>query len=210
MPSAAFREHLDTLAQAGFATRSVGSVRSGSFLSSDVGVSFDDGYSSAARAADEIAARGWSATLFIVPAWVGSRTGFVAWADVLELAGAGIEIGAHGSDHSSLCGGSLDRMVHDLRWAREAIEQRIGAEVAGLAYPFGLGPATARAAARAAGFAYACTTEPGRNSAASDPYRLRRNEVLGTDTGLQLLAKLGGSDDWMRPVRRLENALRCR
>lgn len=206
-----FRRHLDALAGAGLVGRTVGALAQEGFPTGTVAISFDDGYGSAAHAVSEIVERGWSATLFVVPDWIGARPGIASWPEVQELAARGIEIGAHGFDHASLCGREIEGLTEELRRARVAIEQRIGGEVRGLAYPFGLAPASARSAARVAGFAYACTTEPGRNRAGADPFRMRRNEVLGTDSaGRDVLAKLAGSDDWMLPVRRLENLLRCR
>lgn len=208
---AVFRRQLDELARAGLGGRSVGGLVSEGFPVGAVALSFDDGYRSAADASAEVIGRGWSATLFVVPDWIGSRADIVTWPTLAELSARGIEIGAHGADHASLCGRTVDVLTAELRRARETIEQRLGTAVRGLAYPFGLAPAAARTAARGAGFEYACTTEPGSNRAGGDPFRLRRNEILGTDTRRRdLYVKLGGGDDWMLPVRRLENMLRCR
>jgi peptidoglycan/xylan/chitin deacetylase (PgdA/CDA1 family) len=211
VPPGLFERQLDEIEGAGLSVRTVAALVSAGFPAGALALSFDDGYRSAADAAERVLSRGWAATLFVVPDWTGVRPGVVGWADLARLAAGGIEIGAHGFDHSAPCGKGVDALTEELRRARETIEQRIGLEVRGLAYPFGLAPAAARTAARRAAFTYACTTEPGANRAGADQLRLRRNEVLGTDVGPRdLLAKLGGSDDWMLPVRRLENMLRCR
>jgi peptidoglycan/xylan/chitin deacetylase (PgdA/CDA1 family) len=211
VPPDLFRRQLEDIGGAGLSVRTVGALVSAGFPAGALALSFDDGYRSAAAAAERVLSRGWTATLFVVPEWIDVRPGIVGWADLARLSAAGIEVGAHGFDHSAPCGKRVDVLTEELRRARETIEQRIAREVRGLAYPFGLAPAAVRTAAHGAGFTYACTTEPGANRAGADRLRLRRNEVLGTDAGPgDLLAKLGGSDDWMLPVRRLENMLRCR
>jgi len=206
-----FRAQLDWLARAGQRTVSVAELRRVGPEPGAVALSFDDGYESVGPACREVLARGWSATLFVVPGWIDSgRSGLLSWSDIADLARAGIEVGSHGLDHAPLCDRDARRMALALSAARERIRDRIGAEVDGLAFPHGLAPARARLAASLAGSRYACTTVPGRNGPAVDPFGLRRNEVLGTDDReALLLAKVGGSDDWMGPVRTVENTLRC-
>lgn len=210
VPPALFESQLEWLAAAGLSCRSVGRWRDHDGPS--IGLSFDDGRQSATWAIQRLLARGWSCTLFVVPAWV-DRGGadVLSWAALSDVAASGMEIGAHGWAHERLCGGDVDAMTELLVRARGSIEDRIGLTVHGLAYPEGLGPRAAREAARRAGFSYACTTEPGRNGTHQDPLALRRNEVLaGDDHARVFLGKLAGSDDWMRPIRHLENRLRCR
>jgi peptidoglycan/xylan/chitin deacetylase (PgdA/CDA1 family) len=176
-----------------------------------VAISFDDGHRSSVDACEMLLARGWSATLFVVPAWIDAgRDDMVRWRDLARLRAAGIEIAAHGFAHDAPCGRDSDALEVDFCAARDRIEQGIGDAALGLAYPFGLAPRAARMAARRAGFGYACTSEPGRNENSLDRFRLRRNEILATDDRpRKIRAKLAGSDDWMRPLRRLENWLSC-
>ena len=206
-----FSEHLRWLRELGLRGGSVASVREERAPASLVALSFDDGYASAGRACSELLGAGWSATLYVCPAWVEERRpALLAWKDVRELSAAGVEIGAHGLAHERLCGPNVVRLTTLLTEARQRIEQAIGLAVRGLAYPEGLASVAARRAARAAGYAYACSTIPGRNDARTDRYRLRRNEVHDTDDRRLLIGKLAGADDWMAPVRTLENGWRCR
>jgi len=208
---ARFREHVHWLRERGLRGASVASMRAEGAPASVVGLSFDDGYASAGRACSEIIAMGWSATLYVCPAWVEERRpGLLTWDDLRELSAAGMEIGAHGLAHERLCGADLARLTALLVEARERIVQALGKEVTGLAYPEGLASATARGAAQGAGYRYACSTIPASNDERADPYWLGRNEVHDTDGRRLLIGRLAGADDWMRPVRSLENARRCR
>ena len=210
VPPALFELQLEWIAAAGLSCRSVDRWRADGGRS--VGISFDDGCPSAAWAAQRLIVRGWSCTLFVVPAWADrGRSDVLSWSALADLAAAGMEIGAHGWAHERLCGRDVSGMTDLLVRARTRIEDRLGLTVRGLAYPEGLASRAAREAARCAGFTYACTTEPGRNAAHEDPLALRRNEVLASDDRARaFLGKLAGSDDWMRPIRHFENELRCR
>lgn len=202
---------LEWLREAGLACGSVAQVLDAGFPAGLVGLTLDDGYLSARLGCAAALERGWCATLFVVPAWIDERRPEVlGWDELGELASAGIEIAAHGLAHERLCGPDVAAMTDGLRRARARIEDRLGRPVRGLAYPYGLAGASARAAARAAGYAYACLSEPGSNGARRDPLALRRNEILGTDDRPRLLlGKLGGSDDWMGPLRAFENGRQC-
>lgn len=207
-----FQAQLEWLARTGLAGAPLRSCVERGFPRGITGVSFDDGYASTAWACEAVLARGWSATVFVVPAWIdAARHDVLGWHDLARLAAAGIEIASHGLAHERMCGRAFPSMTSELAASRARIEDRLGVSVVGLAYPYGLAPRPAREAARLAGFAYACTSVPGRNSGGTDRLALRRNEILATDaTPTLFLGKLGGTDDWMAPLRRLENWWRCR
>ena len=208
VPPSLFREHLGWIAEAGLRVTTVAACRDAGFPEGQVALSFDDGDATVLTAWSDLARVGWSATLFIVPEWVG-REGFLSWADLRALVKAGAEIGAHGLSHEALTGADPDAMATELLLARRRLHDGLGTDASGLAYPFGIAPARARLAAFRARFAYAATTEPGRNTPGTDAHRLRRNEIVGADDSRErLLGKLRGSDDWMRPIRRLEGRLR--
>ena len=211
VPPTLFVRHLDWIASLGLRVVSVAQLIAAGSQRDLVAVSLDDGYSSAHAAAAALLARGWSGTLFVVPGWIDQRReGFLGWPELAQLVTAGIEVGAHGLTHEDPCRRSEAALSIDFAAARERIQDRLSRPVPGLAYPFGLAPRAAVAAARASGFAYACGSEPGANLARGDPYRLRRNEVMATDDRLgHLRGKLSGSDDWFRPLRIIENRIRC-
>ncbi len=208
VPPGLFREHLRWLAEVGLRGTSVGESRDAGFPEGMVAFSFDDGDATVLTAWSDLAPVGWSATLFIVPEWIG-RQGFLTWADLRELAKAGAEIGAHGLRHEALTAADPTAMEADLLAARARLAEGLGTDASGLAYPFGIAPERARLAARRARFAYAVTSEPGRNTRRTDAHRLLRNEIVGADDSRRrFIGKLRGSDDWMRPIRRLEGRVR--
>ncbi len=204
----AFEAHLEALAVGGLRSLTVTELRANGFPQGQVAISFDDGDVSCLAAWERLRARGWGATFFVVPEWLG-RPGTLSWADVRALAGAGAEIGSHGLRHEALEHHDQRVLTGTLAASRARLEDVLGRPVPGIAYPFGIAPRRARLAAHRAGFAYACGSDPGSNDPHTDPFALRRNEVYATDARPGLLAgKLRGADDWMRPVRGLEGRFR--
>lgn len=98
-------------------------------------------------------------------------------ADVRALAAAGHEIGSHGVDHEIFVHVDERTLERELAESRATLERWTGRPVAGLAYPNGDCDARVVAAARAAGYAYACATAHGRNEPGCDPLCLARIDV---------------------------------
>lgn len=210
LPWELFSAQLDWLGGLGLGGRSVLSEVTTGFPAGTVGISIDDGRTSSARASEAILGRGWTLTLFVVPRWVDAeRAGHLRWPDLRRLADAGVEIGAHGLGHESLCALAQRDQERLLLESRRMIEDRIGRPVAGLAYPFGSRTRSTIQATARAGYLYGCGVLPGVNDG-SRAYDLRRNEIVRTDrTPLVFRGKLAGADDWMRPIRAIEMAIQC-
>lgn len=120
-----------------------------------VAITFDDGYADNHEyALPLLARRGLTATFFLTAGLIEKdpdviartrmlrRSGYedirpLDWEDVKAMHAAGMEIGAHTWSHPNLA--SLDRQAtrDELRSSKDVIEQRVGAPVRGLAYPFG-------------------------------------------------------------------------
>lgn len=211
VPPRLFRSHREWVASRGLRFTSVDGMLGAGSPPGLVGLSFDDGDRSVIDVCAELAAAGHAATVFVVPDWVeASRATVCSWSDLARLARLGIEIAAHDLAHERPCGVAVDVLTERYGAARRQIEERLGIAVRGLAYPYGLAPGRARTAAARSGYSYAVTSEPGRNDQRTDPFRLRRNEMQGTDTTeSSVIGKLAGTDDWMRPLRALENRIAC-
>jgi peptidoglycan/xylan/chitin deacetylase (PgdA/CDA1 family) len=97
-----------------------------------------------------------------------------------------IEVGAHTVTHPDLRELSDAAQFDELQSSKHQLEDRLGRPVRGLAYPYGGVGAGSVAAARSAGFAYACTTEEG---------------VVDADTNALLVPRLH-VEDW--PADELE------
>ncbi len=100
-----------------------------------------------------------------------------------------ITIGAHTRTHPHLARISPERQQDELSGSKTDLEARLGQPVSIVAYPHGSYNATTTTAARAAGFAFAFTTEPRVVPHKLDPLRIPRINVEDQD-GDQFAAAL--------------------
>nr|WP_282452861.1 polysaccharide deacetylase family protein [Lysobacter sp. CAU 1642] len=176
--AARFAEHLDALAATG---RHVGSARDGLAAGEAEGVwlTFDDGDLSNHQAAFPLLAeRRLRADFFVNPARVGTR-GFCSWAQLREMADAGMSIQSHGMDHRYFTHLSPEALVEDLRRSRLAIEDALGRPVSLLAPPGGRCPPGLDRLARSCGYAAVLGSAPGT---------LQRGQVRGIAPRVAVLA----------------------
>jgi peptidoglycan/xylan/chitin deacetylase (PgdA/CDA1 family) len=168
MPNA-FADQLAYLHDAGWTTISAGALSA--ILADDAAVlpertvvlSFDDGYENFySRAMPLLAKYRFTATVFMTSGWVkevapegpGNQL-MLSWAQLSDLARAGIEIGAHSTTHPELDQLSSEHLHHELFDSKKQLEDHLGMEVPGLAYPFGYSNAAVRELAREAGYTFA-------------------------------------------------------
>jgi peptidoglycan/xylan/chitin deacetylase (PgdA/CDA1 family) len=95
-------------------------------------------------------------------------------------------------------------LARELTDSRAALEDALGEPVTGFAYPYGAWDARCAAAVKAAGYAYALTTDTGWALRDGDPYRIRRLAVFNDDTAraVKRKAELGRMDVGYRPMLR--------
>jgi peptidoglycan/xylan/chitin deacetylase (PgdA/CDA1 family) len=92
-----------------------------------------------------------------------------------------VTIGAHTVTHpvlSAVGAAACRREITVSKWACEAL---VGVPIAAFAYPYGDFDAQAREAVKAAGFKFACSTQPGPAGAASDTFALPRIHISNMD-----------------------------
>jgi len=126
-------------------------------------LSFDDGYESFyTRAMPLLARYGFTATLFMTSGWVKEARPpgpgippMLSWAQLSDVARAGIEIGAHSITHPELDQLTEQRLHDELFDSKKELEDKLGMEVPGLAYPFGYLSPAVREKALKAGYTYA-------------------------------------------------------
>jgi peptidoglycan/xylan/chitin deacetylase (PgdA/CDA1 family) len=125
-------------------------------------VTFDDGHASNHHVGlPALLAAGASADFFVNPVQVGTP-GFATWAELREMADAGMSIQSHGLDHGHyLTELSPARLREELRRAREEIEQHVGQPVTLLAPAGGRAPAGLEAVAREVGYTHVLNSVPG-------------------------------------------------
>jgi hypothetical protein len=171
--------------------------------------SWDDGHPSDLRLADLLMRHGLRGTFFVPGRNVEGRATMTA-PDIARLAKLGFEIAAHTADHVRL--DSLDeaQAARQIGDGKKFLEDAIGAQVRGFAYPGGWPGRHGRALA-AKRFDYARTTRMFRLDAGTDPFAvpttmqffphgpapLLRNLLRGGDLGTRLgpaLRRIGTGD----------------
>jgi peptidoglycan/xylan/chitin deacetylase (PgdA/CDA1 family) len=195
VPPAVFARHLDHLAALG-----VRGVALRDLLDEPGGaekravLTFDDGYEAIRTGAlPLLKAHGFSATVFAVSGrlggtndWDGERPGdALLSADSLrELHAAGIEIGSHGATHRALTSLADAELSAEIGGSRAELEAIVSAPVDSFCYPYGAFDDRAVEAVRLAGYRAATVIRGGIPPDLSDPLRLPRVAVRGTDTFL--------------------------
>jgi peptidoglycan/xylan/chitin deacetylase (PgdA/CDA1 family) len=173
-------------------------------------LTFDDGFLDAVEAARRHPAH--HPQIFVPTAAVGRSLEWAPddaladWQDLRSAARAGIAVGSHGRHHRPLAGLEAAALGEEVAGSLEDLRAQLDRVLPVLAYPNGRHDHAARAAALAAGYQAAFTTEVGRNGAGTDVLCLRRISVKAWDTPLAMVWKVltgeplpGG---WERRLRR--------
>jgi peptidoglycan/xylan/chitin deacetylase (PgdA/CDA1 family) len=173
-------------------------------------LTFDDGFLDAVEAARRHPAH--HPQIFVPTAAVGRSLEWAPddaladWQDLRSAARAGIAVGSHGRHHRPLAGLEAAALGEEVAGSLEDLRVQLDRVLPVLAYPNGRHDHAARAAALAAGYQAAFTTEVGRNGAGTDVLCLRRISVKAWDTPLAMAWKVltgeplpGG---WERRLRR--------
>lgn len=189
-----------------------------------VALTFDDAYRNFAKHALPVLTRHrLPATVFVVTGRVGafndwSQKGYAGiprlelmdWAELAEVAAAGVELGGHSVTHPDLAAVPPERAREELRRCREEIAERIGRPPRSLAYPYGSSSPDVRRVT-AEFYEVACGTELRYVRPDDDPFDLPRLDVYY----LQDLARFeravtGRAAAWLafrRALRRLRRIL---
>ncbi len=116
------------------------------------------------------------ATLY-APSRLLGKPGYMTRAQLLEMAAAGIRIGAHSRTHADLPACSPSELESEVRGSKADLEDLLGQPVTSFAYPTGLLNDEVVAAVAAAGFALAVTSRPGWWRPTAHPLRIPRSFV---------------------------------
>jgi peptidoglycan/xylan/chitin deacetylase (PgdA/CDA1 family) len=102
---------------------------------------------------------------------------FMTWAQVREMAAAGIDFGSHGANHRILRGLTREHVLEEVVNSKAAIEEALGTGIVACSYPNGDHDAVVREAVAACGFDLGFTTEHGKVSVGDDRFHVRRINV---------------------------------
>lgn len=126
---------------------------------------------------------------------LGDHTCFCNWAQLREMAAAGMEIGSHTHRHIILAQSSADIAKKELRISKALIEQHLQQACEHFCYVNGGYPQDGNERTDElvcqAGYLSACYMRGGANSKATTPYHLRRHAV-GLQTSPQQLEEILG------------------
>jgi peptidoglycan/xylan/chitin deacetylase (PgdA/CDA1 family) len=191
VPPDAFAAQLAHLQAGGYTTVTMSALAAalagrGELPGRPVVLTFDDGFADFHETALPLLQRyGFTATVFVTTGWVEDAgpavrprpARMLSWQQVLEVAAAGVEIGAHSHTHPELDQLRAPQLERELRDSKTLLEDRLGAPVPALAYPFGYSNARVRQAARAAGYQHACAVGNAIAGPAGDPFTVPRLTV---------------------------------
>jgi peptidoglycan/xylan/chitin deacetylase (PgdA/CDA1 family) len=185
----------------------VGRLAAGTAPRRAVVVTFDDAWAdNHANALSPLVEHRVPATLF-VPSRLLDTPGRLTRQQLLEMAAAGIRVGAHSRTHVDLTACSDAQLEWEVRGSREDLEDLLGATCTRFAYPNGLVDGRVHAAVAAAGFRTAVTTVRGWSRATTDLLRIPRNFAEDFDAAT-FTAALRGGLHYLRPVEALRARLR--
>jgi peptidoglycan/xylan/chitin deacetylase (PgdA/CDA1 family) len=195
-----FSRHLDVIQKLGYELLTVTElwrlVQSGSDARGRAAITFDDGL---VRTAQEgvslLLERRIPCSMFVSTGLLGrphpdlDGAMIMTPAEVVDLADAGVEIGAHSVDHVRLDELDYADALDQLRRSRAVLEEMIGKPVTSMAYPYGRASEQTISAAGAAGYELACVCDgPGP----WQPLRIPREPVYSSITPLRLRLKMAG------------------
>ena len=178
VPASALAEQLSCLCRRGLAGRSLEASLAAPADGPGVAITFDDAHVSNHDVALPLLAEvGMTATVFVVPTWVGTA-GYCSWSQLRRLHDAGWSVQSHTLTHPFLSTLGETAVRRELADSRRAIEDGIGAPVVTLALPNGDWPARPlRHLLPEAGYRYVATSAWHSNGDAD-----RRRGVLGRYT----------------------------
>lgn len=199
-----FAEQMDRLAAQGWRGIALDDLFDGEPWSSkrnQVVITFDDGFASNRdHAWPVLANHGFRSTTFVVTREIGGtnswdnagmpRYPLLSAQDIRAAAPALMTFQSHGATHASLPEMDDPGVEKELRESRSVLEDLVGKPVAFFAYPFGSLDSRLPRLLRKAGYRAACSVRTGRNTPRTDPFLLRRVEILEGELGWRLRLKL--------------------
>jgi peptidoglycan/xylan/chitin deacetylase (PgdA/CDA1 family)/glycosyltransferase involved in cell wall biosynthesis len=121
---------------------------------------------------------------------------------IREMAAQGIEFGSHSRTHARLAGLPAERLRVEVAGSKRAVEERAGAPVLSLCYPYGAVDETVKEAVAEAGYAFGVASDSGPLRIGEDLYEIRRAQVFPATTAFGFWKKTSGWYSWYKETKR--------
>ncbi|MGD0576349.1 MAG: polysaccharide deacetylase family protein [Anaerolineales bacterium] len=203
-----FKAELEMLQELGYHTVRVSQIAAallgqGTLPQRPIAISFDDGWVDEFQTIFPLLQENGDVGTFYIPSTYPGAPGTVTWADLKEMASAGMEIGSHSRTH-----GHLASMAHTQAWAevrlsKVDLEKALGVTVDTFAYPYGeFSPDLGRMVSEA-GYHAAVGLGPSPLQGLDNIFYLNRIEVQGSESLAAFLKILPwrGEDTGLCPSR---------
>lgn len=147
-------------------------------------ITFDDGNNDFVNHAQKILDKhGYKGVLFIYPTYImAHKKRSMTWAEIQAVRKAGHAIESHTMWHPMLSTMSDDEQRAQFVDSKKMLDQKGGANVQHLAYPFGIHTSASVRLLKEIGYQSAYTTFHGGNQVGEHPYLLRRFLIVKGDT----------------------------
>jgi peptidoglycan/xylan/chitin deacetylase (PgdA/CDA1 family) len=128
--------------------------------------------------------------------WYKHQPPLLSWNDIVALDRASpLTFEPHSISHPNLMTLPDHEAEREIAGSKEVLEARLGRPTSVFCYPVGLFTAREHALVAGAGYRYAVSCESGVNLPRTDPFALRRTQILGHDSLLDFRAKIDGAHD---------------
>ena len=173
------------------------------FPAKTIAITFDDGYeNNYINAYPVLEALGLHATIFIIPAMVGTE-GYMTWPQILEMSESKvITIGSHSMTHPWLPDQPEQKMDSEIQDSKRAIESHLNKEVSAFSYPLGGFNNNVREKVIKAGYKIAVATNPGKKYPKHDLFAMKRLRISNTSDNLFVFwFEITGFYTWIKEHR---------
>jgi len=155
-----------------------------------IAITFDDGWIEQYSVAFPLLQKyGMKATFYILSSYTtGER--YVTWEQLEELRDADMEIGSHTRTHVNLIDLSSEDAGYEISSSKSVLEAKLDITVESISYPYGLYSGNTITLTQQAGYRAAVALNPSPKQSLSNLYALRRFEIHGAHTLIDLIAYL--------------------
>jgi len=162
----------------------------------NVSVTIDDGYKDTLNAVDVLTKKNIPFTLYISPGYL-DKNDYLSSKDVKDISLINdCIIGTHGYSHRKLSILDKTQQKTELQKSKIVLGELIGKDVNTLSYPHGSFDQDTISIARELGYVSAASSIKGFNNINTHPFKMRRIEVIASDTLKELSKKIKGYYDF--------------